>query len=40
MLVTNGQFVDEAVTVIEGMGARIIGPEDVLKKLKLSRRWG
>jgi len=26
------------VQVVEGMGARIIGPEDVRKKLKLTKR--
>ena len=37
-LATNAQLVEKAVTVIEGMGARIIGPEDVRKKLKLTKR--
>lgn len=37
-LATNAQLVEKAVTVIEGMGARVIGPEDVRKKLKLTKR--
>jgi len=37
-LATNAQLVEKAVTVIEGMGARIIGPDDVRKKLKLTKR--
>ncbi|MER9777098.1 3-keto-5-aminohexanoate cleavage protein [Mesorhizobium sp. M0220] len=35
---TNGQLVDKAVNVIENMGARIIGPEEVRRKLKLTKR--
>jgi uncharacterized protein (DUF849 family) len=35
---TNGQLVDKAVQVIEGMGARVIGPADVRAKLKLLKR--
>jgi uncharacterized protein (DUF849 family) len=38
VLATNAQLVDKAVSVIEGMGARIIGPEEVRKKLKLTKR--
>ena len=37
-LATNAQLVEKAVQVIEGMGARIIGPEDGRKKLKLTKR--
>lgn len=37
-LATNAQLVEKAVTVIEGMGARIIGPEAVRQKLKLTKR--
>lgn len=37
-LATNAQLVDKAASVIEGMGARIIGPEEVRKKLKLTKR--
>jgi uncharacterized protein (DUF849 family) len=37
-LATNAQLVEKAVQVVEGMGARIIGPEDVRKKLKLTKR--
>lgn len=37
-LATNAQLVDKAVSVIEGMGARVIGPDEVRKKLKLTKR--
>jgi uncharacterized protein (DUF849 family) len=37
-LATNAQLVEKAVQVVEGMGARIIGPEDVRKKLNLTKR--
>ncbi|MEI9425420.1 3-keto-5-aminohexanoate cleavage protein [Mesorhizobium sp. Cs1299R1N1] len=35
---TNGQLVEKAVNVVENMGARIIGPEEVRQKLKLTKR--
>jgi uncharacterized protein (DUF849 family) len=37
-LATNGQLVEKAVSVIEGMGAKIIGPQEVREKLKLTKR--
>ncbi|TDK31797.1 3-keto-5-aminohexanoate cleavage protein [Rhizobium deserti] len=37
-LATNAQLVDKAVGVIEGMGAKIIGPAEVREKLKLKKR--
>ncbi len=37
-LATNARLVEKAVTVVEGMGARIIGPEEVREKLKLTKR--
>ncbi|MDB5522901.1 MAG: dependent quinone reductase [Rhizobium sp.] len=37
-LATNAQLVEKAVTVVESMGAKIIGPEEVRKKLKLQKR--
>ncbi|MHA4730247.1 beta-keto acid cleavage family enzyme [Ensifer adhaerens] len=37
-LATNGQLVEKAVGVIEGMGAKIIGPKEVREKLKLTKR--
>ena len=37
-LATNGQLVEKAVSVIEGMGAKIIGPKEVREKLKLTKR--
>lgn len=39
VLATNGALVERAVKVAEGMGSRIMGPEDVRKKLKLEKRW-
>jgi len=38
VLATNAQLVERAVTVIEGMGARVIGPEAVRARLNLSKR--
>jgi uncharacterized protein (DUF849 family) len=38
VLATNGALVDRAVTIIENLGARVIGPDDVRKKLNLSKR--
>ncbi|MER9202346.1 3-keto-5-aminohexanoate cleavage protein [Mesorhizobium sp. M0933] len=35
---TNGQLVEKAVNVVENMGAKIIGPEEVRRKLKLTKR--
>ena len=37
-LATNAQLVERAVGVIEGLGARVIGPDEVRKKLGLTRR--
>ncbi|WEX86182.1 3-keto-5-aminohexanoate cleavage protein [Sinorhizobium garamanticum] len=37
-LATNGQLVEKAVSVIEGMGAKIIGPAEVRETLKLTKR--
>ena len=39
VLATNGALVERAVNVVEGMGCRIMGPEDVRKKMKLTKRW-
>ena len=38
VLATNAQLVEKAVNVIEGMGARVIGPEAVREKLGLTKR--
>ncbi|WP_291730472.1 3-keto-5-aminohexanoate cleavage protein [Leisingera sp. F5] len=38
VLATNAQLVERAAGVIEGMGARIIGPEAVREKLGLTKR--
>jgi uncharacterized protein (DUF849 family) len=37
-LATNAQLVDKAVGIIENLGARVIGPEEVRKKLGLTKR--
>ena len=38
VLATNGQLVERAVTILEAMGARVIGPDDVREKLKLKKK--
>ena len=38
VLATNEQLVERAVGVIEGIGARIIGPAEVREKLGLTKR--
>jgi len=38
VLARNDQLVDRAVTIIENMGARVIGPEEVRGKLGLVKR--
>ena len=38
VLATNAQLVERAVGVIEGIGATLIGPEDVRRKLNLKKR--
>lgn len=38
VLATNAQLVDKAVTIIENLGARVIGPEDVRQRLALTKR--
>lgn len=38
VLATNAQLVERAVGIIEGMGARVIGPEEVRAKLGLVKR--
>jgi uncharacterized protein (DUF849 family) len=37
-LATNAQLVERAVTILEGMNARVIGPEEARKKLRLTKR--
>ncbi|HMO71759.1 MAG TPA: 3-keto-5-aminohexanoate cleavage protein, partial [Paracoccaceae bacterium] len=37
-LATNAQLVERAVTIIEAMGARVIGPAEVRARLKLDKR--
>jgi uncharacterized protein (DUF849 family) len=38
VLATNAQLVERAVTIIEGMGARVIGPKAVRARLALTKR--
>jgi len=38
VLATNAQLVERAVRIITDMGARVIGPEEVRKKLNLTKR--
>ena len=38
VLATNAQLVEKAVTIIENLGARVIGPEDVRQRLDLTKR--
>ena len=38
VLATNAQLVERAVTIIEAMGATVIGPERVRERLKLTKR--
>ena len=38
VLASNGALVERAATILTAMGARILGPEDVRKKLKLVKR--
>lgn len=37
-LATNEQLVERAVTIVEAMGANVVGPDDVRKSLGLSKR--
>ncbi|MCR9255217.1 MAG: 3-keto-5-aminohexanoate cleavage protein [Alphaproteobacteria bacterium] len=38
VLATNAQLVEKSVSIIENLGARVIGPEEVRKKLNLTKR--
>ena len=38
VLATNAQLVERAATIVENMGARVIGPDEVRKKLNLVKR--
>lgn len=38
-LATNGALVERAVAIVQGMGARVLGPDEVRAKLQLERRW-
>ena len=39
VLATNGQLVERAKAVAEGMGARILGPNEVRERMKLTKGW-
>jgi len=38
VLATNEQLVEKAVNIVESLGAAVIGPEDVRRKLGLIKR--
>jgi uncharacterized protein (DUF849 family) len=38
MLATNGQLVERAVTILESMNVRVMGPDDVRERLRLPKR--
>lgn len=38
VLATNAQLVERAVTIVENMGARVVGPDAVRERLKLAKR--
>ena len=38
VLATNAQLVERAVTIVEAMGARVIGPAEVRERLRLEKR--
>jgi uncharacterized protein (DUF849 family) len=37
-LATNAQLVERAVTIVEALGARVIGPEEVRERLNLVKQ--
>ncbi|MGH7003173.1 MAG: 3-keto-5-aminohexanoate cleavage protein, partial [Alphaproteobacteria bacterium] len=39
VLASNGPLVERAVQVATGMGAKILGPQQVRDKMKLTKRW-
>jgi len=39
VLATNGRLVERAVTILENMGCRILGPAEVRERLQLEKRW-
>ena len=38
VLATNAQLVERAVGIIENLGARVIGPQEVRDKLRLTKQ--
>ncbi|MCO4316450.1 3-keto-5-aminohexanoate cleavage protein [Phyllobacterium sp. 21LDTY02-6] len=39
VLATNGPLVERAVKIAEGIGAKILGPQEVRERLKLTKGW-
>jgi len=39
VLATNGALTERAVKIAESMGSRVLGPQEVREKLKLTKRW-
>jgi uncharacterized protein (DUF849 family) len=37
-LASNGELVERAVTILEAMNVRVLGPDEVREKLRLTRR--
>ena len=40
VLASNGDLVERARTIVEGMGSQIMSPQEVREKLNLKKRWG
>jgi uncharacterized protein (DUF849 family) len=40
VLASNGDLVDRAKTIVEGMGSQLMSPQEVREKLSLKKRWG
>jgi uncharacterized protein (DUF849 family) len=40
VLASNGDLVDRAKTIVEGMGSQLMSPQEVREKLNLTKRWG
>jgi uncharacterized protein (DUF849 family) len=38
VLATNAQLVERAVTIVENLGARVLGPAEVRRRLNLTKR--
>ncbi|MGE4570206.1 MAG: 3-keto-5-aminohexanoate cleavage protein [Gammaproteobacteria bacterium] len=40
VLATNEDLVERAVIIAEGMGVKVLGPEEVRERMQLQKRWG